>query len=108
MVRFRVTAVVVIGAEVLVGRLTNEEMVGDDEDRMSHRDDGSLVVSMSPDAPIPCSEGAVLDVDGHRRVSARWPSSRRSAPSFIQTYSRNEHDDDAINMNALPADLTEG
>lgn len=61
---FGLTPVVGVVAELLVGRLAGEEMVGHDEDGVRHGDHGLLVAPVPHDAPIPHCQGSTAVPDG--------------------------------------------
>jgi hypothetical protein len=54
-----VVAIVVIGAEVVVGDLVRQHVVRADQHRVGDGDDGLLVAAMTHDTPVPCGERAL-------------------------------------------------
>ena len=55
---FRMAAIVVVSAGVVVGRLTRQQVINRDEDRVGDGDDGFLVAAMREDAALAGGAGA--------------------------------------------------
>src|SRR5437016_1554447 len=77
----RVAAVEVVGAELLVRGFAGEEGVGEDEDLVTHGNDGLPIAAMAHDAAVACTQGGVpgargrlcrLD-EGHAQPLAPFP-----------------------------------
>ena len=75
---FSMAAIVVVGAWVVVGRLTGELVIDRDEHRVGDGDDGFLVAPMRHDAPIAGGEGAR---GGARARGQRGLDERRTEPA---------------------------